>query len=44
MKKIRAKRDLKESLQIYGMLAPNLFLFLLLSVYPIIWTLSLIHI
>ncbi|MBE6745235.1 MAG: sugar ABC transporter permease [Ruminococcaceae bacterium] len=38
MKKIRAKRDLKESLQIYGMLAPNLFLFLLLSVYPIIWT------
>lgn len=31
------KHKLSQKLQIYGMIAPNLVLFLLLSVYPVIW-------
>ena len=31
------RKKLSERLQIYGMLAPNFILFVLLSVYPIIW-------
>ena len=38
MRKTALQRKWKDNLQIYGMLAPNLILFLLLSVYPIIWT------
>lgn len=33
-------RKLKEYLQIYGMLAPNLILFLVMSAYPVIWAMK----
>ena len=38
MKKRITPSKVKQQLQIYGMLLPNLLLFILLSVYPILWT------
>lgn len=36
-RKGKYRRGCKENIQIYGMLAPNFILFLLLAVYPILW-------
>jgi ABC-type sugar transport system permease subunit len=39
---VKSKRKIKENLQAYSMLLPNLVLFIAFSVYPCIWTLKYI--